>query len=388
MVLAPAPAPVVRFDLDGSTLEGLWRSESNAPSPTRLRRVGDALTADAALRRVRQGEFLLYDGDFRNARQLLSAMERRLARSLELRRGPGPKTALEVFRAERNARLQEHATLSRLVVLLDPRYRLALQRAPLVAAACAQAWGRVEVPTVVSLKTLVGVLGAAEWYRRGLEVPGLTGRLHPHYGVFSPTRREYVELLSRAPAPEGKRLFDVGTGTGVLSFVLLQRGAASSVATDLDARAVACATENAQRLGLTPRFEAQHRSLFPDGLADLVVCNPPWIPEAPKNRLDRAVFDPEGAVLDAFLAGLAGHLSPRGEGWLLLSNLAELLGLRSATFLEQRLAEAGLTVKWRHSTAPAHPRAQDRDDPLHAARSTEIVTLYGLVPPPGPLGAR
>lgn len=372
MVLG-APDPEVRFTFEAS--EALWRSESGSPAPARLFRVDDTLTADAALSRVRRSEHLLYEGDFHNARQLLSAMSRRL----EKHKPRVPAAPLESFRAERIARQREHETLSRILVALDPAYMLHLRRAPVVADACTAVWGPATAPTFVALKTLLGMLGAAEWYRKGLEVKGLSGKLHPHYGVFLPTRSEYLELLLQAPEPTGKRVFDIGTGTGVLSFLLLQRGAARAVGTDLDSRAVACARENAARLGLHDRFEAQERDLFPDGVADLVVCNPPWIPEPPKNRVDRAVFDPDSAFLEAFLAGLRSHLAPGGQGWLILSNLAELLGLRAPTFLAERLAQAGLAVAFSHVAAAKHPRAHDRDEPLHAARSSEVTTLYGLV---------
>ena len=43
-------------------------------------------------------------------------------------------------------------------------------------------------------------------------------------------------------------------------------------------RALACARENLQRLGLTGRVELQQQDLFPEGKAPLVVCNPPWLP--------------------------------------------------------------------------------------------------------------
>jgi methylase of polypeptide subunit release factors len=355
--------------------DAVWRSESEGPAPTRLSRVDDALTADAALSRVRRGEHLLYEGDFHNARQLLSAMSRRL----EKHKPRTPTAPLESFRAERLARQREHETLSRILVELDPAYALKLRRAPPVADACAAVWGPATAPTLVALKTLLGMLGAAEWYRKGLDVKGLTGKLHPYYGVFLPTRSEYLELLLQAPDPTGKSVFDVGTGTGVLSFLLLQRGAVRAVATDLDSRAVACARENAERLGLAERFTAHERDLFPDGVADVVVCNPPWIPEPPKNRVDRAVFDPDSAFLEAFLAGLRSHLAPGGQGWLILSNLAELLCLRDSNFLADRIAKAGLQVAFRHVAAAKHPRAHDRAEPLHAARSAEVTTLYGLI---------
>lgn len=366
--------PEVRFSYESNPL--IWRSESDAPAPERLSRVDDRLTAEEALQRVKKGEHLLYEGDFRNAKQLLAAMGRRLDRG----RRPQGLSLREQFRNERLARLREHDTLSRIVVLLDPGYQLAgLKHAPDVASACAALWGPVAASTVVPLKALIGMLGAAEWYRKGLQVRGLPGRLHPHYGVFLPTRSEYVDLLLEAPSPQGKRVFDIGTGTGVLSFLLLERGAVSATGTDLDPRSVACARENAERLGLAGRFEAVEQDLFPDGVAQLVISNPPWIPEPPKNRIDRAVFDENHRFLEAFLAGLPGHLAPGGEGWLLMSNLAELLELRPADYLPGKIAAAGLHVKWKHSTAARHPKAKDAGDPLHAARSKEITTLYCLV---------
>jgi SAM-dependent methyltransferase len=352
-----------------------WRSESGEPAPSRLSPVDDRLTADAALKRVRRGEHLLYTGDFHNAKQLLGAMGRRLPEPR------GARSPLEAFRAERRARQLEHETLSRIVVALDRSYRLELKRAPDVAEACRQVWGEPDADkTVVSLKTLLGMLGAAEWRRKGLEVPGLQGKLHPHYGVYLPTRTDYVELLLSVTDVRGKKVFDVGTGTGVLSFLLLQRGAASVTATDIDSRAVACARENAERLGLSKRFEVMEGDLFPPGKADLIVSNPPWIPEPPKNRVDRAVFDEDNRFLSGFLEGLAGHLTPGGEGLLVLSDLAVLLGLRDAGWLDQELARCGLAVKWKQSAPARHSKAKDKSDPLHAARSREVTTLYGLVP--------
>ena len=367
-----AAEPEVRF-AHGS-LDVLWRSESDAPAPGKLTTVDDRLNAEAAIKRVK-GAHLLYEGDFRNAKQLLAAMGRRLGKG----RRPEGRTLLEEFRAERAARLREHETLSRIVVMLDAKYRLAqLKNAPDVAEACTALWGPATQPTVIPLKALIGMLGAAEWARKGLQVPGLPGKLYPRYGVFLPTRSEYVDLVLEAPRPEGKRVFDIGTGTGVLSFLLLSRGATRAIGTDTDPRAVACALDNADRLGLSARFEAREQALFPDGRADLVVTNPPWIPEPPKNRIDRAVFDEDSAFLEGFLRGLPAHLTPEGEGWLVMSNLAELLGLRSATSLAERFDAAGLEVKWTKSAGARHPRSKDAADPLHAARSKELTTLYCL----------
>ncbi len=350
-----------------------WRTESDTPAPGELSLIDDSLTADAALRRVRKGETLLYRGDFHNARQLLGAMGRRLAKP---RHGGSP---LDAFRAERRARAIEHDTLGRIVVELDADYVLHLKRAPDVALACRQAWGKAPSGrTVVPFKTLLGVLGAAEWRKKGLEVPGLPKKLTPHYGVYLPTRTDYVELLRRLGDVKGKRCFDLGTGTGVLGLLLLQKGAASVVGTDIDARAVACARENAKFFKVAEQFTVEERSLFPEGKADLIVCNPPWVPEPPKNRVDHAVFDEDSRVLLGFLEGLRAHLAPGGRGALLLSNLAELLGLREPGFLARELERCKLTVAARFEMPAKHGKAKDQSDPLYAVRSKELTSLYVL----------
>jgi methylase of polypeptide subunit release factors len=353
-----------------------YRSESEDPAPTRLTEVGDALTADSALRQVRAGIFLLYTGDFHNAKQLLAAMARRLPAT-----HVPSATPAEQFRAERRARALEHETLSRLLVALDERWVLQLARAPDVATLCREVWGAAEGTTVVALKTLLGMLGAAQWRTKGLAVPGLKGTLTPHYGVYSPTRSDYVELLAReVKDAKGKRVLDVGTGTGVLALLLLQRGASYAVATDCDARAIACARANAKALRLAEKFEALEADLFPPGEArfDLIVSNPPWIPEPPKNRIDRAVFDDDGRFVHGLLQGAPARLAPGGQLMLLLSDLAVLLGLRSEAWLDEQLAAAGLEVRWKRAAPAKHGRAKDRSDPLHQARSRETTSLYCL----------
>lgn len=374
-VSAPPPEPLP------GTAPCIWRTESDTPAPQKLSLAGDALKADEGLRRVRQGEFLLYRGDFHNARQLLAAMARRLPPARQA------SDLLSIFRAERLARAIEHDTLGRLVVELDEGYQLrGLRRAPGVSEACLQAWGPPQPgqgSTLVPFKTLLGLLGAAQWRKQGLAVPGLKKKLTPHYGVYLPTRTDYLELLSRVGAVKGLKCFDIGTGTGVLGLLLLERGAQSVVGTDVEPRAVACARENASLFKVGDRFTIEERELFPEGRADLVVCNPPWLPEPPKTRLDRAVFDEGGGMLSGFLSGLPTHLTPGGRGALVLSNLAELLGLRPPDFLDRELERCGLRVRERFEAKPSHGRAQDAADPLHKARSAEVTSLYLLTPVAG-----
>jgi methylase of polypeptide subunit release factors len=229
---------------------------------------------------------------------------------------------------------------------------------------------------------LLGVIGAHEWRAKGIEIPEAGGRIHPHFGVFAPIRREYVDLIAATPLPaacaSASIAFDIGTGTGVLAAVLVRRGIERVLATDLDARALACARENVQRLGLSGHIDVVQADLFPEGRAALVVCNPPWIPARPSSPMENGIYDPESRMLRGFLAKLPEHLAPGGEGWLILSDLAELLGLRTRAELLDEIETQGLRVIARHDVPPRHPRAADEADPLHGARAAEITSLWRL----------
>ncbi|MEC5183350.1 hypothetical protein RCH12_000805 [Cryobacterium sp. MP_3.1] len=351
-----------------------WHSEGGWPAPKRVVVVDDTLTADAAYRLAKSGTGLLWRGDFQNARQLLTAMARRVDRH---RRTPSDtlKAAFEVGRTEamRRARL-----LGLVLVSLDADHTLSLRRAPDLRQACDEAYGPSSTASVTSLRELLGVIGAHEWRVKGVPVAALGARIHPHYGVFSPVRGEYLDLVATAPLPATGSAFDIGTGSGVIAAILARRGIDRVVATDTSPRALACARENLERLGLTDRVDVLDADLFPAGRADLVVCNPPWLPASAATSTDAAVYDPDSSMLRGFLAGLAGHLTDGGEGWLILSNLAELLGLRSRGTLLDLIDDAGLTVIARLDTRPTHHKVADTTDPLHAARAAEVTSLWRL----------
>jgi methylase of polypeptide subunit release factors len=172
--------------------------------------------------------------------------------------------------------------------------------------------------------------------------------------------------------------FDIGTGTGVLAAVLARRGIQRIIATDQDIRAINCARENLTRLNLDAQVEVVQANLFPQGRAALIVCNPPWLPARPSSPLEYAVFDPDSQMLRGFLNGLVAHLEPQGEGWLILSDLAEHLGLRTRVELLGWMEAAGLQVLEKIDVKPHHPRVADISDPLHAARAAELTSLWRL----------
>jgi SAM-dependent methyltransferase len=375
----------VQWTEDGVERTALWRSEAGNPPPRRVQAARDTLTADAAFRLASEGTALLWRSDFQNARQLLQAMGRRADRKSR-RPPPAPASLTEAFHLHRQAQAQRARTLGRLLVELQGDWSIALPRAPDLREACGEAWGAAPgEPTLVSLRELQGLVGAHEWRRKGVEIgqlgPPPDNRIHPHYGVFSPVRGEYLQLVAAAPLPSTALAFDIGTGTGVLAAILARRGVARVVATDMDPRALACARDNALRLGLQGKIEVIEADLFPEGRAPLVVCNPPWLPGRASAPLERAIYDEDSRMLRGFLHGLPAHLAPGGEGWLILSDLAEHLGLRAAGEVASLIQAAGLRVVARSTARPLHPKAADTTDPLHAARSREVTSLWRLALP-------
>jgi len=359
-----------------------WHSASGGPAPRRVVVADDTLTADAAYRLACEGTALLWRGDFQNARQLLQAMGRRLDRKPRSGAKPAPDYP-EAFHRKRMAQAQRARILGMLLIPFEAGHVIPLRRAPDVCQACEEVYGQINAPYVTSLRELLGLIGAHEWRRKGVVIPALGGhRIHPHHGVFSPVRGEYVALVAEAPLPgaltDHSLAFDIGTGTGVLAVVLARRGVARVVATDQDERALACARENIVRLELEKHVELLQADLFPPGQAPLVVCNPPWVPGKPSSALEYAVYDPDSRMLRGFLSGLAAHLEPDGEGWLILSDLAEHLKLRPRETLLAWIAAAGLKVLGRHDVKPTHAKAADPDDPLHAARAAEVTSLWRL----------
>jgi methylase of polypeptide subunit release factors len=380
--------PRIDWTEGGQAFSVRWQSERGAPAPVKVVIADDRMSADDAYGLACQGVGLLWRGDFQNARQMLTALAHRVDRASV--KGPKSKPPEkppvlrppQAFNLERQARAQRARTLGMLLVPLEADYAIPLRRAPDLRQACTEAYGPAHEACVVSLRELLGVVGAHEWRRNGIELKSVGLRIHPHYGVFAPIRSEYVDLAAKAPLPGAVKAsstaFDIGTGTGVLAAVLARRGIERVVATDMDPRALACARENIARLKLERRVQVVEADLFPEGRAAIVACNPPWLPARPSSPLEHGIYDPGSRMLKGFLLGLAAHVEPGGEGWLILSDLAERLGLRSREELLGWIDEAGLRPIDRMEARPRHPRVSDESDALHRARKAEVTSLWRL----------
>ena len=196
--------PIIRWTEAGLERSARWRTESGVPTHKRVVIADEQMSADAAYRLACEGTALLWRGDFQNARQILLAMARRVEhKSRKVRKTPATAKPLEslstivpptqAFHLHRLAQSQRARTLGMLLLPLAGDYTVPLRRAPDLQRACVEAYG---LPgndgaigdSLVSMRELLGLIGAHEWRKKGVDVPALNSRIHPHYGVFAPVR--------------------------------------------------------------------------------------------------------------------------------------------------------------------------------------------------------
>lgn len=373
----PLP-PITHHDIpliwqeNGTTHHGIWRHHSASKPPRATHIAPPHLNVATALKHAHAQETLIWRGDYHQAIQLLNAIKKRL---------PAPRAT--DFHTHRMQQAQRSRLLNTLLVEIDSGLQLKLPRAPHnLQVALSDVFAPNDTPFFLSLHLLLGLIGAHQWHQKGVFLPELNGRIHVPFGVFSPIRGEYLSLIARQRPPEAcNNAFDIGTGSGVIAALLAQRGIPHITATDNNPRAIATAHANFSRLGLSHAITLTEIDLFPrDQRADLIVCNPPWLPAKPSADIETALYDPNSAMLTAFLQRAHAHLNPQGQVWLILSDLAEHLQLRPAHALKQLIAQTGWRIIDTATTRPQHPKSQSNTDPLAYARQQETVFLFVLEP--------
>jgi hypothetical protein len=375
--------PIIRWQDHGEEFQALWYSEAGVEPPKKIVIADDTMKADVAYRLATEGVGLLWSGDYQNARHLLQALARRADRKPREGSGKKPNSPKEAFQKHRLDQGKRAGILGSVLIPLDAQYQIKLRRGQEVALACEQVLGQIDTDLVMPLKGLLALVSAFEWRKTGIKVAALGSEIYPHFGVFSPIRGEYLDLLMKAPLPGNcKVAFDIGTGSGILAALLAKRGIEEVIATDSDMRSISCAQENIHRLGFDGQVKILQADLFPDDgsiKADLIVCNPPWIPAQPSSPIEYAIYDPDSQMLQSFLSQASQRMSAHGEVWLIISDIAEHLGLRTREELLSWIEGGGLKVLGRLDTKPKHPKSRDASDPLYEIRAKEITSLWRLV---------
>jgi methylase of polypeptide subunit release factors len=141
--------------------------------------------------------------------------------------------------------------------------------------------------------------------------------------VFAPTHtsREVAESLTIHP---GETVIDVGSGSGVLSFVAARLGAGAVFGTEMNRQGVELARRNADLLGLSDRVEFRVGNLFDpvdDVRADVIIGDVSGVPDdiAAASDWFPGGFSggPTGAEVPvAMLEAMPSHLAPGGRLYL------------------------------------------------------------------------
>ncbi|PPD56231.1 MAG: methyltransferase [Methylotenera sp.] len=373
----------VTWQEKGKPQQAVWQSEANAVPPKSIQIADDTTSAKDAYKLICEGTAFLYKGDFQNAKQMLQA----ITRKFDIKPIKPAENLTQAFHQHRARQIQRANITNKILIELN-HGSCDLKRAPDVKEAVTGALivnakiDKVPMKMVLSLRELLGMVGAHEWRKKGVPVDALPVNIHAHYGVYSPIRGEYLDLINTTSLGNAKTAFDIGTGTGVIAAILVTRGIKAVIATDNNLRALNCSADNVEKLNLKSYITVEQANLFPSGhkKADLIVCNPPWLPAKANAPIEHAIYDPNSAMLKSFLNGVKAHLNDDGEAWLILSNLAEHLGLRTPEELQKWIDDAGLAVVEKLDIAPKHAKSSDQSDPLYAARVKEITSLYRLKP--------
>lgn len=213
-------------------------------------------------------------------------------------------------------------------------------------------------PLVFRANDVTALNVAWQFFLNGLNYSFLSHKLHPFFGVYftlSPT--EHFQLLRdwlktwkpSSPSRDG-RVLDLGTGSGVISFLVQQLcPEAEILASDRCPNAVFSVTAELQR-AMIPRIRVKRSDLFEElteeAPFDLIIFNPPWVPEPPERSAATTAgteadvvfgndYPPE--LFPRLFAEVSEVLQPDGHLLVLFSNYAQCRGLAERSPMEDGL---------------------------------------------------
>jgi release factor glutamine methyltransferase len=171
-------------------------------------------------------------------------------------------------------------------------------------------------------------------------------RLVVYPTVFHPKLFLTSEFFARFLATTnlaGKRVADIGTGSGILALAAARAGA-TVVALDINPNAVHAATDNSRANGLGDRVTALRSDLLselpPGFLFDVIISNPPFFSGEPRDIADRAwVAGPGYRDIISLFEQARQRLKPSGAMYVLLSSDSDLY------FLGKLIAKAGFRAR-------------------------------------------
>jgi release factor glutamine methyltransferase len=145
--------------------------------------------------------------------------------------------------------------------------------------------------------------------------------------------RDHIQELDL----EGKKVLDMGTGSGVIAIAAAEKGA-KVVAADVNTEALEHAQEKAMEKGLDGKIEFVESDLFTniESEFDLILFNPPYLP-GEKGLGDEEIWrggEKGVEVTSQFLESASNYVSEAGQILVILSSHADLEELMNKYSLE------------------------------------------------------
>ncbi len=213
---------------------------------------------------------------------------------------------------------------------------------------------------LIPLPDLLGMNGAWQWYEKGISYPAIPWKLHPFYGVYFPVRTGHLTMFDEWLAQKGKSFrsaSDIGTGCGILGFIMASRGIGKIYGTDINPNAVYSTGMEIERLGLQDRFEIEQASFFGSAgrVNELAVFNPPWIPGKGSSITDTGIYY-DRTFFDTFFSEAEKMLAPGATLVLIFSNFAIEAGITAINPVEKALGQSRCFLLAEKITAKAREK--------------------------------
>src|ERR1700688_2719408 len=148
---------------------------------------------------------------------------------------------------------------------------------------------------------------------------------HPRFFISSERFAAFIDSLDLT----GKRVIDVGTGSGILALAAARAGAQNVVAADINPNAALNASENARANGFGDRIVGVCSNLLsalaPGPLFDVILSSPPKHAGEPRNLADRGWHaGPAYRDIAALFDQSRERLKPGGRVYVMVSSDSDL----------------------------------------------------------------
>jgi len=329
------------------------------------------MDTDATVVEMIAGKYVLVEEFYSNGLQVLNALRKNLLL----------KHQDKSFQGQRDYRTAYKKASHRLLLKVKD-HKLQVKKSPDMG------WLEILYPDVsefyVPFPEVQGMNSSWQWYEKGIEVKTLNITLHPYYGAYFPTRFDHLKLFDKwLKKYDGAKThaIDMGVGSGVLSFQLIQNGFENIYASDSNKNAIIGVKKESKRLGYEDKITVNHGDLFENCelKADIIVFNPPWLlaKHSLEEGIDKAMYY-EKDLFDRFFEQAQKHLNPKGKIVLIFSNLAEVVDKESTHPIIEELRNNNRYRKELHLKRDV--RASSRRTKRRDSRENEKVELWVLAP--------